>query len=280
MGSPDAFALRLGPSIVLLKGARFALEDRRSLLPSFVVEAEPDFRVDVRAGATPRDAWRLSRVEHVAVEDTAVSMRVTEWDAEIRLADREARVHTLGPWAGAVDSFLKTLVQLLALHDGTGALFHASSVVMEGRGYLFVGRSGAGKTTVADLSEAVGGVVLSEEMSCVSSVPSDGRVDLLSLPLHHRRRREVVPYRVPLAGVFELVQASTCEVSRLGQGDGVRALMRTVTTGVRDPRFLTRAFDMVREVAGLTSVASLRFRKDASFWEAIRAAERSAWPAR
>jgi hypothetical protein len=162
-GASDKFAVALGPSVVAVTGASFALTDPESLFPLFVVDDAPDFLVKVQAGDAPLSSWRVSRVEHVAVEGDVpvVHMRLTEWDATIDLERRVADATLEGAWTGALDSFFKTLVQLLALHDGTAAMFHGSSVVMDGAGYLFVGRSGAGKTTVADLSEAAGGLVLS-----------------------------------------------------------------------------------------------------------------------
>lgn len=271
MNASDAFAVELGPSIVGVRGASFAVGDPESLLPPFLVEDTPDFWVNVRPGEAPVESWRSSRVEDVRVEGDApvVRMRLTEWEATIDLGRRVADAKLGGAWTGAVDSLFKTLVQLIALHDGTAALFHGSSVVMDGAGYLFVGRSGAGKTTVADMSETVGGLVLSEEISCVTGFRSAGGLVLQGLPLKHRRRRVVHPCRVPLVGVFDLVQATRDEVIPLARGEALRSLLRAVTTGVRHQRFLSDAFVLMSDMVDRTPVSALRFRKSAEFWQAI-----------
>lgn len=271
-GASDMFAVALGPSVVGVAGASFALADPESLLAPFVVDDAPDFFVNVRAGDAPLSSWRVSNVEHVEVDREAavVRMRLTEWEATFDIERRVVDARLEGAWTGALDSLFKTLVQLVALHDGTAAMFHGSSVVMDGAGYLFVGRSGAGKTTVADLSETAGGLVLSEEISCVSGFRDDGGLALQSVPLKHRRRRDVRPCRVPLAGVFDLEQATRDEVVPLARGDALRALLRCVTTGVRHERFLREAFALMSEMADRTPVSTLKFRNSAEFWEAIR----------
>jgi hypothetical protein len=267
----DSFAVRFGPAVFGVTGASFALADPESLLPPFLADSLPDFKVHVQTGDVPRSEWRFSRVESVSVDEAApvVHMRLTEWEATMDLERRVAEARLKGAWIGALDSLFKTLVQLVLLHDGTGAMFHGASVVMDGVGYLFVGRSGAGKTTVADLSETVGAQVLSEEIACVSGFGEGGGLVLESVPLRHRRRRVVLPCRVPLAGVFDLVQAERDAVVPLSRGEALGALMRSVTVGVRHERFLSRAFVMMDDMLDRTPVCALEFRKTAAFWQAI-----------
>lgn len=270
-GQDGMFTVRFGPTCFTVTGAPFAVADATSLLRSFLVAVPGDFSVVASAGNAARASWRFSRVHevHVCQDGGVVQMRLTEWQAAIDLLRRTAHVRLLGPWTEALDSFFKTLVQLVLLHDGTGVMFHGASVVQNGAGYLFVGPSGAGKTTVADLSETIGAVILSEEIACVSGFRDAGGLVLESVPLRHRRHREVRPCRVPLVGAFELCQATDDEVVRLARGEALGALMRSVTTGVRHEHFLRRAFDMMDQMIRQTPVATLRFRKDTTFWSAI-----------
>jgi hypothetical protein len=104
----------------------------------------------------------------------------------------------------------------------------------------------------------------------LSGFRDGGELTLQSVPLRHRRRRVVRPCRVPLAGVFDLEQATRDEVAPLARGDALRALLRCVTTGVRHERFLRDAFALMSEMTDRTPVSTLKFRKSAEFWEAIR----------
>ena len=265
-------AVEVGPSIVGVAGAEFALGDEASLLPAFSCPSHPDFTVYFRPGRTPLSAWRRSRVERVEVErgGLLVRMAVTEWSARIDLEAREAVVHLPGPWPAAIESFFKTLVQLITLHDRSGLVFHAAAVACEGQGYLFVGPSGAGKTTVAGLSEEVGATVLSEEIACVCNRNGTGEYMVRSLPVRHRGRRVVTRCSVPLARVFTLQQGPTDRVVPLAADQGLRALLRTVSVGVRAPYFLRQAFVGCARLAAAVPVEELEFTLSTAFWRRIR----------
>jgi len=64
----------------------------------------------------------------------------------------------------SINSFLRILYSL-ALVETRGLVVHAASLVRDGRAYLFSGRSGSGKTTVARLSTDA--TLLSDELSIV-----------------------------------------------------------------------------------------------------------------
>ena len=69
-----------------------------------------------------------------------------EWDPDTRLGWIRQK---LSPYAA--DSVLR-IVHTLLLSRERGFLLHASSVVRNGRAFLFTGPSGAGKTTIARLA--------------------------------------------------------------------------------------------------------------------------------
>ncbi|MFH1074492.1 MAG: hypothetical protein V1752_05325 [Candidatus Firestonebacteria bacterium] len=65
----------------------------------------------------------------------------------------------------AFDTFVRLAYSSLLLKHN-GFLLHASGVVSRGKGYIFTGISGAGKTTIAEVSKRRG-VVLSDEIVAV-----------------------------------------------------------------------------------------------------------------
>lgn len=67
---------------------------------------------------------------------------------------------------GVFENFLRVLVAYRLLARG-GALVHSVGVVEEGRGVLFLGPSGVGKTTLGRLALAAGRAVLSDDMNAV-----------------------------------------------------------------------------------------------------------------
>jgi hypothetical protein len=65
---------------------------------------------------------------------------------------------------GGAQSFLRIACSVLLAPLG-GVLFHSSSVVRNDKAFLFVGESGAGKTTIARLSSP--SLILSDEVSAI-----------------------------------------------------------------------------------------------------------------
>src|SRR5262249_45834634 len=85
-----------------------------------------------------------------------------------RVSASSSRVHFSGVrHEYALDSLLRMFLSW-ALLPQDGFLLHAASVVKNGQAYVFVGRSGAGKSTVASFSPQ--GSVLTDEISLIKCV--------------------------------------------------------------------------------------------------------------
>jgi hypothetical protein len=148
-----------------------------------------------------------------------------------------------------------------------GALVHAASSVRDGKGYLFYGESGAGKSTFAEVNRR--GTILSDDLSLL--LPGEGgRLDLLGSPFRGTYEGgEPVRGRFPLAAAFRLVKGERAEVV---------SVPRIVAFGqlVGNLAFLAEAFDArpdlfaaVERAFAEVPLRHLRFRKDDSYWDAI-----------
>ncbi len=87
----------------------------------------------------------------------------------------------------AFENFLRILVAYAALDLG-GGLFHSAAVVEGYSAWLFVGHSGAGKSTVSQLALDSGRAVLSDDLNPVLPNPRGG-LDRRREPFSRRRRR-------------------------------------------------------------------------------------------
>lgn len=65
---------------------------------------------------------------------------------------------------------------------GKGLLIHACGIGVNNKGYLFVGQSGKGKTTIAELSKKIGAKVLSDDRVIIRILK--GRVYIFGTPWH------------------------------------------------------------------------------------------------
>ncbi len=108
-----------------------------------------------------------------------------------------------------------------------GALvLHACGVVMDGRGYVFCGRSGIGKTTMARMWRDRGAILLNDDRVILRVIGNEVR--LFSSPWHGEER-EVKAGNVPLAGFFHLTQAAEHRLTPIA---GALAGARLVATAI------------------------------------------------
>ena len=119
----------------------------------------------------------------------------------------------------ALNNALMVLYAMSTARLGT-ALFHAAAIGFEGRGYLFLGRSGTGKSTHARLwLRHIPGSELVNDDNPVVRVFPDGTVWVYGSPWSGKTPcyRNV---ELPVGGFVQLEQAKCNEISRL---DGIVA---------------------------------------------------------
>ena len=194
--------------------------------------------------------WRLRRGDFRA-----------EWDPETRRGWIRQR---LSPYAA--DSVLR-IVHTLLLSREHGFLLHASSVVRNGRAYLFTGPSGAGKTTIARLAPA-DAVVLTDEISYVRRV--GGRYMAYGTPFAGELSDSGEPVSAPIAAVFGLAWASDPIRDPLTAGAAVRILMRNMLFFAADPALTGHLLETACDFAGVVPAFRLAFAPDARVWATIQ----------
>lgn len=166
----------------------------------------------------------------------------------------------------ALDSLLRILLTAVLL-PRRGFLLHAASVVRDGRAYIFVGRSGAGKSTVASLSPA--GSVLTDEISLIRY--SEGCWQAFGTPFWGEFRAAGMNSHFPLAGIYFLTQDREDRFEPLNSKQILRALLPCVLFFSSDRQaneaLLSTLLDLVERV----SACRLHFRRSPNFWRVIAA---------
>ena len=166
----------------------------------------------------------------------------------------------------ALDSLLRILLTMVLLPQ-RGFLLHGATVVRDGRAYIFFGRSGGGKSTVASLSPK--GSVLTDEISLIRY--SDGCWQAHGTPFWGEFRAAGQNRLVPVAGFYLLKQATEERVEILSVKQALRALLPCVLFFAGEK---SAHETLLRTLLGLTQEIPchrLYFRRNAEFWRVIAA---------
>jgi hypothetical protein len=172
-------------------------------------EIPADLRVTLSTTDAPPAPWRGKQDVTVDIRpDGVIAFGRADFDGSWHPARGAVSVTCWGERT-SVGSFLRVICGLFLPRNG-GLLVHASSVVSCGRAFLFPGKSGAGKTTLASLAGTR--AVLCDEISAVRRVGDD----YLAMPTpffgEMPRRPRAEP--APLAFIgFPVKQATTAIVA-------------------------------------------------------------------
>jgi hypothetical protein len=165
-----------------------------------------------------------------------------------------------------LDCLLRILLTWMLLPH-TGFLLHAATVVRDGRAYLFTGKSGAGKSTVASLAPE--GSVLTDELSLVRR--EDGVWRACGTPFWGEFRAGDSNTSAPIAGIFRLVQAEENHVMPLRPVEFLRAMIGNVLFFSRQPADSQHLLNIISQAAQELRGYTLDFRRDQTFWEVLPA---------
>ena len=156
---------------------------------------------------------------------------------------REGRLVTTGRYTKmAIDNALMVLYALATADRGT-VLFHAAVVSRGGRGYMFLGKSGTGKSTHARLwLQHIEGTALVNDDNPVVRIVGDGSLVVYGSPWSGK----TLCYRnvsYPLGGIVMLSQAPYNKIQRLG---GIQAYASLVAS-ISGKRWDSRVADGLHE---------------------------------
>ena len=183
--------------------------------------------------------------------------------AVLRAGSGETRFDGVGN-EYALDSLLRVLLSW-KLAARNGFLLHAATVIRHGKAYLFTGRSGAGKSTVASLAPP--GSVLTDEISLLRR--ENGVWRAYGTPFWGEFRAAGSNTSVPVSGIFRLVQAADNRVTPLRPMELLRALLPNVLFFSAEPEANRQLLETLGQAVEAISGYVLAFRRDPTFWEVL-----------
>jgi hypothetical protein len=171
----------------------------------------------------------------------------------------------------ALDYPLDEVIIAHLLGRGRGVELHGCGIIdQDGRGQLFVGQSGAGKTTTARVWLAEGHFeIVSDDRVIVRRV--DGQWRMFGTPWHGEAELSS-PLSAPLGAIHLLVQASHTELVSLPAAQAMATLFGCCFPPFYDAGALGYTLECLDQIVRDLPVRALRFLPDRSVIDCIRSA--------
>lgn len=167
----------------------------------------------------------------------------------------------------AAENVLRLFLAYRVFEEG-GLVLHSSAALGGERAWLFVGRSGAGKSTAARLSLEAGRAVLSDDLNALVRTGDGFRA--VALPFTGDLDPAVARQgRFRVAGLCRLEQAPAHEVADLSHAQLVSLLAACSPFLNADPLHADPLLERASEIAAAVPSCVLRFRRDAGFWDVL-----------
>jgi len=249
----------------------------REFFADYLIQ-EPDWTPDVTINtqiweARPElgwDPWELESAEFSIQDQTAVqrdfcALRQGKQIWALLSPQGDDAIHNLLRWVFA---------DLLLDHHSF--LMHGAGICYQGKGYLFFGKSGAGKSTsVKNITAIDPSVTLIGDDAVIVTCEPGKTPCLVSAPFGAGYSREAPKnIRAPLEGLFLLCQAERNQITPMTQPEASAALLSNAMVSGTHTGF-ARMLEISARLAERPrpAIQYLNLKNDSSFWHLIKNSE-------
>jgi hypothetical protein len=211
-----------------------------------------DYDLDLEAGAT---SVKVAGISFMARIEWRPGLSGALWTS----SEADA-------FPGVLENYLRVLAAYRFLEDGA-ALIHSAGLVDAGEAWLFVGVSGAGKTTLARLSVAEGRAVLSDDLNVL--VPGASGPQALPLPFAGELRGSGLDRAFPVRGVVRLKKGGAHALAPLGRAAAIATLAACAPYVNRDPFRARRLLGNLETLLATPETHELSFASRPGIWETL-----------
>lgn len=155
-------------------------------------------------------------------------------------------------------------------------LLHSSALIRNGKGYIFTGKSGSGKSTVTTLSE--GARVLNDEIALIDF--SGGQAVVSDTPFNGFFANKAEG-SAPLSALMLLKQAPFHRLTKTVSAESIKTLSREIIPpmGLETPLSSNVYWEMLgyaKKISDAVPIFSMEFLPDSGFWDLIEKEGRKA----
>ena len=241
LNMPESVVLKIGGIPICLrteeKQGKFNFVKKTA---DFIVQSDPEITLKIHCGIFPEIT------KQKIIFETNVGWCMGRIDEKFTISFPSSKDHQLGIFTqdfSAGDIFVANcndnptkfvfplaypmgeLFIMNVLGKGMGVMVHAAGIAYQGKGYLFLGRSGAGKTTIANLWHQQPDALVLNDDKVIIRIEKDG-YRIYGTPWHGEGGL-ASPQDVPLKHIFLLEQAKSNHLSTLSTTESILKLMNT-----------------------------------------------------
>ena len=159
---------------------------------------------------------------------------------------------------------LRILFGYFVLQKG-GLLIHGAGIARQNNGYIFLGPSGVGKSTVSRLS---GNFILLNDDLTVILPDHDGTWKIFSTPFANPGQRIQI-ISVPLRGMYLLEQSDMVRLEKLFLGKAISEIIANIPVITGNFFLADQVISTCLKLLQKIPIFKLSFMKDPSFWDVI-----------
>ena len=234
-----------------------------------------DVAIDVHYRPNPAGVMQRPRgpAEYrvgVTYDRDSISAAGIGFTANIDRQPLRAQLHTCldDAWfVGAFENLFRVVASYRLFAEG-GLVMHSAAFTDADRGFLFCGRSGAGKTTLCGLAEELELGILSDELNAI--VPQDGSFSILAMPFagdFGATPKRHPPY--PLTALMGLAHAPSPEVRGCSKGVAVSRIVASCPYVNADPLLIDELTARAVALVARAPLRVLHFAKNPTFWHLL-----------
>lgn len=160
---------------------------------------------------------------------------------------------------------LGILLTIYLAHFNGGIVIHASGVDDGGRGYLFTGVSGIGKSTMAGVWQKEGAAVVNDDRLVVMPVNGDFTIANTPMPSYTDRPKEA-----PLRAMFLLSQKTENSCCRINGAKALSLLMANCMQHFHSKKMVEAHLEILGRLVQKVPVFELGFKPDSDVVALIR----------
>jgi hypothetical protein len=164
-----------------------------------------------------------------------------------------------------LNSFLRITVSIVLLEQQQGFIVHASSLIRNSKGYVFPGKSGAGKTTITQLSSD--SKLLTDEVSLVKKV--NGEFKAYGTPFYGEFVKSGENISSSLNKIIFPIKDKENILNKIGPFQALELLLPNVICYYDNPELKKKLFELCFEFVNTVPTFELHFLPEPTFWRSI-----------